>query len=52
MLHDAYMDDVPNREIMARLYVSQGTFNRLRRRALRAVARNLLEINQAVPAPA
>ena len=52
VLHDAYLDDVPNREIMARLYISQGTFNRLRRRALRAVARNLLEINQAVLVPA
>jgi hypothetical protein len=37
---------------LARLYVSQGTFNRLRRRALRAVARNLIEINQSVLAPA
>jgi len=52
VLHDAYLEDVPNREIMARLYVSQGTFNRLRRRALRAVARNLLEIKQAVLEPA
>jgi len=51
VLHDAYLDDVPNREIMARLYISQGTFNRLRRRALRAVARNLLEINQSVVVP-
>jgi hypothetical protein len=51
VLHDAYLDDVPNREIMARLYISQGTFNRRRRRALRAVARNLLEINQAVVVP-
>ena len=52
VLHDAYLEDVPNREIMARLYISQGTFNRLRRRALRAVARNLIEINQSVLAPA
>ncbi len=52
VLHDAYLEDVPNREIMARLYISQGTFNRLRRRALRAVARNLLEINQLTPASA
>jgi len=52
VLNDAYLEDVPNREIMARLYISQGTFNRLRRRALRAVARNLLEISQSVQAPA
>ena len=50
VLADAYLDDVPNREIMARLYVSQGTFNRARRKALHAVARNLLEM--AVPSQA
>ena len=43
ILHDAYIDDVPNREIMARLYISEGTFNRSRRRALRGVTRSLLE---------
>ncbi|MEW6406893.1 MAG: hypothetical protein AB1649_34380, partial [Chloroflexota bacterium] len=43
VLHDAYMEDVPNREIMARLYISEGTFNRSRRHALRGVARHLLE---------
>ena len=44
VLYDAYVEDVPNREIMARLYISQGTFNRVRRKALRAVARNLVEM--------
>lgn len=44
ILHDAYMQDVPNREIMAQLYISEGTFHRTRRKALRAVARNLLEL--------
>lgn len=43
VLYDAYVKDVPNREIMARLYVSEGTFNRSRRNALRGVARYLLE---------
>ena len=43
VLHDAYVEDVPNREIMARLYVSEGTFNRSRRNALRGVARFLFE---------
>ncbi len=43
ILHDAYVADVPNREIMARLYISEGTFNRQRRKALHAVARTLLE---------
>jgi hypothetical protein len=43
VLHDAYVEDVSNREIMARLYVSEGTFNRSRRNALRGVARYVLE---------
>ncbi|MEK7384755.1 MAG: hypothetical protein AAB262_15930, partial [Elusimicrobiota bacterium] len=28
ILHDAYVEDVPNREVMARLYISESTFNR------------------------
>ncbi len=43
VLYDAYIEDAPNREIMARLYISEGTFNRMRRKALRAVARSLWE---------
>ena len=43
VLHDAYIEQVPNRDIMARLYISEGTFNRTRRNALRGVARFLLE---------
>jgi hypothetical protein len=43
VLHDAYIEGVANREIMARLYTSEGTFNRIRRKALRGVARYLLE---------
>lgn len=43
VLHDAYIKEVPNRQIMARLYISEGTFNRTRRKALRGVARFLLE---------
>jgi hypothetical protein len=46
ILHDAYVDHVPNREIMARLYVSEGTYNRVRRRALHAVAQALQESHQ------
>ena len=45
VLHDAYVEDVPNREILARLYISEGTFNRSRRNALRGVARFLFEKN-------
>ena len=43
VLHDAYIEGAPNRDIMARLYISEGTFNRTRRKALRGVARLLLE---------
>jgi hypothetical protein len=50
ILHDAYIDDVPNREIMARLYISESTFNRQRRKALQAVARALLEMKLGVAA--
>ena len=43
VLHDAYVDGVQNREIMARLYISEGTFNRTRRNALRGLTRVLVE---------
>lgn len=41
ILRQAYVDDVPNRDIMAALYISEGTFNRQRRKAIQAVARSL-----------
>jgi hypothetical protein len=44
ILHDAYVEDVPNKEIMARLYISEGTFNRTRRKAVRSLARSVAEI--------
>ena len=44
ILHDAYLEGIPNRNIMARLYISEGTFNRTRRAALRAVTRTLEEM--------
>ncbi|MBP6811957.1 MAG: hypothetical protein KA138_10585 [Saprospiraceae bacterium] len=47
VLHDAYVKGVMNREVMARLYISEGTFNRTRRNALRGVARWLMEENKA-----
>ena len=48
ILRDAYLEDVPNRDIMARLYISEGTFNRTRRAALQAVARSLEEMELAL----
>lgn len=44
VLHDAYIKDRLNRDIMGRLYISEGTFNRTRRGALRAMARILEEM--------
>lgn len=46
VLHDAYVLGEPNREIMSKLYISEGTFNRTRRRAVRALAKALLEMEQ------
>lgn len=45
VLYDAYVEGVQNREIMARLYISEGTFNRTRRNAIRGLARLLAERN-------
>jgi hypothetical protein len=52
ILYDAYVADVPNRDIMSRLYISEGTFSRRRREALRAVARALLEAKRSAMAAA
>ena len=46
ILHEAYLEDRLNRDIMAQLYISEGTFNRTRRSALRALTR-LLEEREA-----
>jgi hypothetical protein len=43
VLYEAYVRGVPNRDIMARLYISKGTFDRTRRGALRGVARWMAE---------
>jgi hypothetical protein len=46
ILHDAYVMGELNRDIMSRLYISEGTFNRTRRRAVRGVAKALQEMEQ------
>jgi hypothetical protein len=51
ILHDAYVNDVPNRDIMSKLYISQGTFNRQRRKALNAVAAAIWEMRQSEADP-
>jgi hypothetical protein len=48
VLHDAYVGDKPNREIMSKLYISEGTFNRTRRAAIRSIARVLGEMETAL----
>lgn len=48
VLHDAYWEGVPNHDIMSKLYVSEGTFHRTRRAAVRSVARLLLEKKKLV----
>ena len=47
VLHDAYVLSLPNREIMSRLFVSDGTFHRTRRNAVRGLTRFLLEVSPA-----
>jgi hypothetical protein len=44
ILRDAYVEERPNREIMLRLFISEGTFNRTRRSAIRSLARALGEM--------
>ena len=44
ILYDAYLEEIPNRDIMSKLYISEGTFNRTRRAAIRSVARALGEM--------
>ena len=48
ILHDAYMENVPNRDIMGKLYISEGTFNRTRRAAIRTLARELAEMEDLI----
>jgi hypothetical protein len=51
ILHDSYVEDEPNRDIMLRLALGEGTFNRARRRALYGLAKSLAEIEQKTRAP-
>ena len=47
ILHGAYVRGALNRDLMSWLYVGEGTFNRTRRRAVRAVAKALQEMERA-----
>jgi len=48
ILHDAYLDNIQNRDIMSKLYISEGTFNRTRRAAIRTLARELAEMEHLI----
>jgi hypothetical protein len=48
ILHQAYIEEVSNRDIMQKLYISEGTFNRTRRSAIRSLARALGEMEAAL----
>jgi hypothetical protein len=48
ILKSAYLDGVSNRDIMMKLYISEGTFNRTRRAAVRSMARALEELEAAI----
>jgi hypothetical protein len=48
ILRDAYLEEISNRDIMLKLYISEGTFNRTRRAAVRSVARTLEEMEAAL----
>jgi hypothetical protein len=46
VLYDCYVFGAPNRDVMSALYIGEGTFNRARRRALRAVTRAMAEMER------
>jgi len=46
ILHDCYVLGKLNRDVMSALYISEGTFNRARRRAVRGVTRALAEMER------
>ena len=48
ILHDCYVEGKLTREVMNELYISEGTFNRSRRRAVRGLTRALSEMEREV----
>lgn len=48
ILRDAYIEETSNRDIMLKLYISEGTFNRTRRAAVRSLARAIGEMETAI----
>ena len=52
VLHEAYVEGRPNKQIMQRHYLSEGTFHRARRRAIDAITLDLYQGNLDAAAPA
>jgi len=48
ILYLAYVSGEPNRDIMSRLYIGEGTFNRTRRHALQGLAKAVQEMDRAM----
>jgi hypothetical protein len=48
ILQEAYLKETSNRDIMMKLYISEGTFNRTRRTAIRSLARTLGELEISI----
>lgn len=48
ILQDAYLKETSNRDIMLKLYISEGTFNRTRRTAIRSLARTMGEMEALI----
>jgi hypothetical protein len=48
ILHDCYVLGKLNRDVMSALYISEGTFSRARRRAVRGVTRALAEMEREI----
>ena len=53
VLHEAYVDGRPNKQIMQRYYLSESTFHRARRRAVDTLALELRErvLRRSQPSP-
>ena len=48
ILQEAYIEETSNRDIMQKLYISEGTFNRTRRTAIRSLARAVGELETSL----
>lgn len=46
ILYECYVKETLNRDVMGKLYIGEGTFNRARRRAVRAMTRVLAEMER------